>query len=97
MQSPFTGDTDEELFSQIINSEARYPRTLSTEAVAITRKLLKKDPERRLGSGQRDAEDVKKQQFFRCINWEDLLQRRITPPFIPIVVSLLNNFQIFIF
>ena len=50
--------------------------------------LLRKNPERRLGSSERDAEDVKKQAFFRNVFWEDLLMRKIKPPFIPTVVSL---------
>lgn len=29
--------------------------------------LLRKNPERRLGASERDAEDVKKQAFFRVI------------------------------
>jgi len=50
--------------------------------------LLRKNPERRLGSSEKDAEDVKKQAFFRNIVWEDLLLRKIRPPFVPTVVSL---------
>lgn len=49
--------------------------------------LLRKNPERRLGSSERDAEDVKKQAFFRHIAWDDLLLRRVKPPFVPTVVS----------
>ena len=51
------------------------------------RRLLRRDPERRLGASEKDAEDVKKQAFFRQIDWEQLLARRITPPFKPIIVS----------
>lgn len=50
--------------------------------------LLRKNPERRLGSSERDAEDVKKQAFFRTIQWDELLLRRVKPPFVPTVVSL---------
>lgn len=50
-------------------------------------KLLRKNPERRLGASERDAEDVKKQAFFRNVNWEDLLMRRVPPPFVPTIVS----------
>ena len=52
------------------------------------RRLLRRDPERRLGASEKDAEDVKKQAFFRQIDWEQLLARRITPPFKPIIVSI---------
>lgn len=48
--------------------------------------LLRKSPDRRLGSSERDAEDVKKQAFFRHIQWDELLHRRIPPPFVPTVV-----------
>lgn len=51
-------------------------------------KLLRKNPERRLGSSERDAEDVKKQAFFRHILWDDLLLKKVKPPFVPTIVSL---------
>lgn len=82
-ESPFPGDDEEEVFDSIVNDEVRYPRFLSTEAVAIMRRLLRRNPVRRLGSSQRDAEDIKMQAFFRNINWDDLLMRRVTPPFVP--------------
>ncbi|KAF2368596.1 Protein kinase C-terminal [Trinorchestia longiramus] len=86
-ESPFPGDDEEEVFDSIVNDEVRYPRFLSIEAVAIMRKLLRKHPDRRLGASEKDAEDVKKQQFFRSVNWDDLLQRKIKPPFVPTVTS----------
>lgn len=86
-ESPFPGDDEEEVFDSIVNDEVRYPRFLSIEAVAIMRKLLRKHPDRRLGASEKDAEDVKKQQFFRNVTWDDLLQRKVKPPFVPTVTS----------
>ncbi|XP_071517168.1 serine/threonine-protein kinase N2 isoform X6 [Panulirus ornatus] len=86
-ESPFPGDDEEEVFDSIVNDEVRYPRFLSIEAVAIMRKLLRKHPDRRLGASEKDAEDVKKQQFFRSVGWDDLLQRKVKPPFVPTVTS----------
>lgn len=82
-ESPFPGDDEEEVFDSIVNDEVRYPRFLSTEAIGIMRRLLRRNPERRLGSGEKDAEEVKKQPFFRNVDWEALLQRRAPPPFVP--------------
>uniref|UniRef100_A0A8B9R8I0 protein kinase C n=1 Tax=Astyanax mexicanus TaxID=7994 RepID=A0A8B9R8I0_ASTMX len=82
-ESPFPGDDEEEVFDSIVNDEVRYPRFLSTEAISLMRRLLRRNPERRLGSTERDAEDVKKQPFFRNIDWEALLQRKVVPPFVP--------------
>ncbi|XP_070595694.1 serine/threonine-protein kinase N1 isoform X1 [Erythrolamprus reginae] len=84
-ESPFPGDDEEEVFDSIVNDEVRYPRFLSTEAIGIMRRLLRRNPERRLGSSERDAEDVKKHPFFRSIEWEALLARKIKPPFVPVI------------
>ncbi|XP_018338147.1 PREDICTED: serine/threonine-protein kinase N isoform X2 [Trachymyrmex septentrionalis] len=94
-ESPFPGDDEEEVFDSIVNDEVRYPRFLSLEAIAIMRRLLRKNPERRLGSSERDAEDVKKQAFFRHIAWDDLLLRRVKPPFVPVIHSVedVSNFD----
>ena len=53
--------------------------------------LLRKNPDRRLGASERDAEDVKKQAFFRNVNWEELLMRKVKPPFVPTVVSVVET------
>uniref|UniRef100_A0A8C4I3U4 protein kinase C n=1 Tax=Dicentrarchus labrax TaxID=13489 RepID=A0A8C4I3U4_DICLA len=84
-ESPFPGDDEEEVFDSIVNDEVRYPRFLSTEAIGIMRRLLRRNPERRLGSSEKDAEDVKKQPFFRGMDWDALLQRKVPPPFIPTI------------
>uniref|UniRef100_A0A8C8VGI6 protein kinase C n=1 Tax=Pelusios castaneus TaxID=367368 RepID=A0A8C8VGI6_9SAUR len=84
-ESPFPGDDEEEVFDSIVNDEVRYPRFLSTEAIGLMRRLLRRNPERRLGSSERDAEEVKKQPFFRTIDWEALLARRLPPPFVPVI------------
>ncbi|NWZ28254.1 PKN2 kinase, partial [Asarcornis scutulata] len=82
-ESPFPGDDEEEVFDSIVNDEVRYPRFLSSEALSIIRKLLRKCPERRLGAGERDAEEIKIQAFFKEIDWEALYARTLKPPFVP--------------
>uniref|UniRef100_A0A8C9T696 protein kinase C n=1 Tax=Scleropages formosus TaxID=113540 RepID=A0A8C9T696_SCLFO len=86
-ESPFPGDDEEEVFDSIVNDEVRYPRFLSTEAIGLMRRLLRRNPDRRLGSSEKDAEDVKKQPFFRGMDWEALLQKKLPPPFIPSIVG----------
>ena len=53
------------MFDSIVNDEVRYPRFLSSDAISLMRRLLRRNPERRLGASERDAEDVKRQPFFR--------------------------------
>uniref|UniRef100_A0A673H8H9 protein kinase C n=1 Tax=Sinocyclocheilus rhinocerous TaxID=307959 RepID=A0A673H8H9_9TELE len=89
-ESPFPGDDEEEVFDSIVNDEVHYPRFLSTEAISIMRRLLRRNPERRLGAGERDAEDVKKHLFFRNIDWDGLLAKKVKPPFVPTIQSSID-------
>uniref|UniRef100_A0A3B1JBN3 protein kinase C n=1 Tax=Astyanax mexicanus TaxID=7994 RepID=A0A3B1JBN3_ASTMX len=86
-ESPFPGDDEEEVFDSIVNDEVRYPRFLSTEAISVMRRLLRRNPERRLGGGERDAEEVKKHLFFRNMDWTGLLGKKVKPPFVPVIQS----------
>lgn len=49
------------------------------EAVDLLNKLLIRDPIRRLGAGEADAEDIKKHMFFRDVNFDDVYHKRIPP------------------
>ena len=82
-ESPFPGDNEDEVFDSIVNEDVRYPRFLSQESIQLMRRLLRKAPERRLGASPRDAWDVRRHAFFRILDWDALLQRKIQPPFKP--------------
>ena len=41
----------------------------------------------RLGGGEGDAEEVKSHVFFETINWDNVYNKMIYPPFVPIVHS----------
>ncbi|KAH7720755.1 PKN protein [Aphelenchoides avenae] len=86
-EPPFSGDDEEEIFDSIVSDDVRYPRFLSLESIAIMRRLMRKNPEKRLGAGEADAGEVKKQRFFMHINWEweKLLTREIKPKFVPTI------------
>ncbi|KAI4877419.1 hypothetical protein NFI96_011717, partial [Prochilodus magdalenae] len=84
-ESPFPGDDEEEVFDSIVNDEVRYPRFLSPESVSIIQKLLQKKPEKRLGAGEQDANEVKRHRFFQGVDWEALLAKRVKPPFLPTI------------
>ncbi|XP_073321815.1 serine/threonine-protein kinase N2-like [Pagrus major] len=82
-ESPFPGEDEEEVFDSIVNDDVQYPGSLPPGAVAIIQKLLKKNPLKRLGAGERDANEVKGEKFFETIDWEALLAKKVKPPFLP--------------
>ncbi|XP_069799607.1 RAC-beta serine/threonine-protein kinase [Dendropsophus ebraccatus] len=88
---PFYNQDHERLFELILMEEIRFPRTLSPEAKSLLSGLLKKDPKQRLGGGPTDAQEVKDHRFFASINWQDVNQRKLTPPFKPQVTSEIDT------
>uniref|UniRef100_A0A4W5QF33 non-specific serine/threonine protein kinase n=1 Tax=Hucho hucho TaxID=62062 RepID=A0A4W5QF33_9TELE len=84
---PFYNQDHERLFELILMEEIRFPKNLAPEAKALLAGLLKKDPKQRLGGGQEDAKDVMTHMFFTTINWQDVVERKLLPPFKPQVTS----------
>ncbi|ERL83490.1 hypothetical protein D910_01698 [Dendroctonus ponderosae] len=60
---------------------------MTTDMKDILRRLLKKKPQDRLGAPPDDAKAIKKHPFFKHINWEDVMNKRIEPPYKPCVSS----------
>ncbi|RKP05470.1 kinase-like domain-containing protein, partial [Thamnocephalis sphaerospora] len=86
-QSPFHGDDEEEIFESILEDEVLYPINMSRDSVSILQRLLTRDPTRRLGAGPEDALEIKRHPFFRSVDWDAMLQKKVPPPFFPEVKS----------
>ncbi|KAG5362073.1 Protein kinase C-like protein [Yarrowia sp. C11] len=86
-QSPFRGEDEDEIFDAILADEPRYPITLPGNCVSILTQLLTREPERRLGSGPRDAEEIMAHPYFANVNFDDIYHKRIPPPFVPKITS----------
>jgi len=82
---PFYCQDRERLFEKIRKSELHYPASLSSTSKHLLRGLLTKDPTRRLGSGPKDADEIKPHPFFASIDWEKLQRGEIAPPWAPTI------------
>ena len=86
-QSPFSGDDEDEVFNAILTDEPLYPIDMAGDIVQIFQGLLTKEPEQRLGAGPRDALEIMEEPFFHNINFDDVLNLRVQPPYIPKITS----------
>ncbi len=56
------------------------------KAYDLISKLLNTDAHTRLGS-KKDAEDVRKHEYFKGVNWKNILEKKIKPPYKPFIKS----------
>ena len=53
----------------------------------LVRKLLVHDRTKRIGNLRNGAEDVKTHKWFKELDWEDVFNKKLKPPFVPKVKS----------
>ncbi|KAL7310939.1 Serine/threonine kinase, variant 2 [Mucor circinelloides] len=90
-QSPFRGEDEDEIFDAILEDEILYPVNMSRDSVSICQRLLNRDPKKRLGAGPSDAAEIKEHPFFYGVNWDDMLAKRVPPPFCPSITGPLDT------
>lgn len=86
-QSPFKGDDEDDIFNAIEHDDVRYPISMPRQTVLVLQALLTKDPAQRLGSSERDALEIMEHPYFEDVNFDDVLNLRIPPPYLPEVSS----------
>ena len=69
------------------NQPLKMDNCFSEEAKDLICKLLVIEPSKRLGVGKDGIENLKNHPYFQSINWKDLEELKVTPPFIPEVVE----------
>ena len=66
------------------------PNNFSDEAKDLITKLLNLDPKKRLGAGPNGFKNLKNHKYFEGIDWDDLENKKIKPPFIPVIDNPLD-------
>jgi len=80
---PYYTRDREKLFERIRKGDLTYPSYVTPTAKSLLQALLFADPNRRLGGGPGDGEEVKAHAFWTGLDWAAVLQRRMPPPFKP--------------
>lgn len=84
---PFTAETRKKTIETILKSKLFIPGYLTPDARDLVRRLLKRVVHQRLGYGPEDADAVRGHPFFKHVNWDDVLARRLEPPIKPVLRS----------
>ncbi|KAJ3290953.1 Serine/threonine kinase [Rhizoclosmatium sp. JEL0117] len=79
---PFKGDEAREVLKSIMANRIKYP-PLDSEAVSLLQGLLNKYPKSRLGGGRLGSEEIKQHPYFDGIDWNAMMQKKVTPPWKP--------------
>ena len=67
----------------LYNKKLKFPRHMDEDAQDLINKLLVVDPKKRLGYGANGSDKIKKHPFFEGINWDEVWNKQIIPPFKP--------------
>jgi serine/threonine protein kinase len=93
---PFQGQNHAKIQERIVRQKLVMPYFLGPDAKDLLTRLLRKEPNKRLGGNMpKDMLTIKKHRFFRKIDWKKLAKREVEPPIQPFITDpeLAENFS----
>jgi len=79
----YVNDNPELMYEKILYAPLSIPETFSAEARELISRFLDRDPNTRL----QNPDEIKQHSFFRGLDWQMLIDKQVTPPFVPDVDS----------
>uniref|UniRef100_A0A914V1Z2 Uncharacterized protein n=1 Tax=Plectus sambesii TaxID=2011161 RepID=A0A914V1Z2_9BILA len=80
---PFQGANALEIYDRILEGKLKFPKTFNLFAKDLCRKLLQTDRTQRIGGMKNGAADVKAHKWFAQLDWDEVAERKLTPPLVP--------------
>ena len=81
---PFGEGLDDtfQIYNAIVNQKLKFPKTkpINDDLKFMLKKMLKKNPEARIG---KNCESCRLQKWFENFSWDDLIEKKMEPPYIP--------------
>jgi len=81
---PFYSQDVQEMYHKILHAQLTIPPEVSADAGDLLKKLLEREPEKRLT----DPKKIKSHPFFKGFDWDACVRKELTPPFKPDVTDL---------
>ncbi|KAI5812822.1 kinase-like domain-containing protein [Pyronema omphalodes] len=86
---PFYDENTNEMYKKILHDPLQLPNDMDPDAKSLLIGLLDRDPSKRLGAN--GAAEIKSHKFFKSIDWQKLLQKKIQPTFRPNVMDAMDT------
>ncbi len=86
---PFSDDDPMMVYQKILKGKIKFPSGFDSNAKSIIKHLLDSDLTKRYGNLKNGVKDITGHRFFKGFDWEKLLKKELTPPYVPKVKS--NN------
>eukprot|EP01016_Furgasonia_blochmanni_P044226 TRINITY_DN6123_c0_g2_i1.p1 TRINITY_DN6123_c0_g2~~TRINITY_DN6123_c0_g2_i1.p1 ORF type:complete len:404 (-),score=66.60 TRINITY_DN6123_c0_g2_i1:57-1268(-) len=85
---PFYHQNQNTMFQLVTDADCKFPSQIpiSGDCVDLIVKLLAKDPKKRIGSVN-DVDDIKSHSWFKDMDWDAIMKKKIQAPFVPFFVS----------
>lgn len=81
-KTPFNGIDLSTVYDNIQKNKVKFGNC-SLECITLLRKLLEVEKKRIANAGE-----VKKEVWFNELNWDDLANQKILPPFVPLLMPI---------
>lgn len=80
---PFFDENPFGIYQKILSGRLEFPQHIDPDARDLIARLLQHDKSKRLGCLYNKADGLKQHKWFKGVNWEDILQRKVQPPLVP--------------
>jgi len=80
---PFVDEDPMGIYQKILSGKIVFPKMFDKNAKGLVKKLLTADLGKRYGNLKNGVEDIKTHKWFKDINWDDLIEKKIPAPFKP--------------
>jgi len=85
---PFYDENPFGIYQKVLAGRIDFPRHFDVKAKDLIKRLLTHDRTKRYGCLKAGAEDIKKHKWYKNVDWDVVLNRGLTPPFIPNVKTM---------
>ncbi|CAO3599164.1 unnamed protein product [Absidia cylindrospora] len=86
---PFYDENTNDMYKKILRDELVFPQDMERDAQDLLRGLLTREPTERLGHD--GPQMIKNHPFFASIDWDKLRDKKLQPPFKPLVENMYDT------